>query len=129
MSDKLAYYETFFIQRDSLRSEILMKTKLINQVGLKHNTRYGYYADRIAATVPKGVVLDELTINPIEDKVKANKPLHFSSFIRVKGGSRGSILLNDWLRELDKYKWIKDIEIIDYEKTASTGKFEIQILY
>lgn len=129
LSDKLAYHETFFVQRDSLRSELLNKTKLINQVGLKYNTRYGYFADRIVAVIPKGIVLNELSINPIEDKVKANKPLHFSSIIRVKGTSRGSILINDWINELEKYEWIKDIEIIDYEKTGSTGNLEIQILY
>ncbi len=129
LSDKLAYYEAFFNQRDSLRNEIMIKNELINQVGLKFNTRYGLYADRIASTVPKGVVLNELTINPMEDKIKANKPLHFSVFIRVKGESSGSILLNDWIRELNHFDWIRDIEIIAYEKAGNKGKFEFQILY
>jgi len=129
LSDKLAYYQTFFIQRDSLRSEIAIKTSLINQVGLRHNTRYGFYTDRIASAVPEGIVLDELIMNPAEDKIKANKAIHFYSFIRVKGESKGSIVLNEWIKKLNQYNWIKDIEIISFEKTDNTGEFEFQIFY
>ncbi|MGD2035046.1 MAG: hypothetical protein PVF73_08320 [Bacteroidales bacterium] len=129
LSDKLAYYETFFVRRDSLRNEILVKTNLINQVGLKHNTRYGFYSDRIAATVPKGITLNELTINPVQDKVKEGKAIRFRPLIIVRGESQGSIVLNDWIKMLDQYGWVKDIEIIGYEKNNNKGNFTFQIEY
>jgi hypothetical protein len=129
ISELISYQEGFFVKRDSLRKEIALKTGLIKKAGLSEDTRYGFYIDRIAAAIPDGISLTECTVNPLIDKMKPEKPVQLNKFISISGVSSGSITLNEWIDSLNKYQWIKDIEIINYKKKDSKGEFEIKILY
>jgi hypothetical protein len=129
LTKQLSWQDDLFAQSDSLRREISIKKNLVDQMGLAQNTTYGYFADRIAATVPKGINLISMAINPPTSKIKTDKAIQFEKLIRIKGESNGSMLLNEWIKDLGKYDWIKDIEIIGYEKTEDKGEFEINIIY
>jgi len=129
LTTTLSYQNTVFAESDSLRKEITLKKNLIDQMGLSQNTTYGYFADRIAASVPKGIILSSMAINPPTSKIKTDKPIQFEKLIRIKGETNGSMLLNEWVKALGKYNWIKNIEIIGYEKLEDKGEFEININY
>lgn len=129
LSDELSYQKVFFSQKDSLQKEINFKTSLVNQMGLADNTKYGYFVDRIAATVPASVTLNKMIVNPLTEKVKINQPVEYKKFVVIEGESSGSIVLNQWVNTLDTFAWIKDIEIVRYEKTGRNGEFELKILY
>ena len=129
LSDELSYKKVFFSQRDSIQKEINFKTSMVNQMGLADNTKYGYFIDRIAATVPASVTLNKIIVNPLTEKVKINQPVEYKKFMVVEGESLGSIVLNQWVNALDTFTWIKDIEIVHYEKTGHNGEFVLKILY
>jgi hypothetical protein len=129
LSDEISYEKNLFVLRDSLRKEITLKTGLISQMGLSEATRYGFYADRIAGSLPDGISLTSLTLNPAVDKIKAGKPVQLGKYIRIMGDSKGSLPINEWIDTLNKLEWIRDIEIINYEKTDTKGEFEIKIVY
>lgn len=129
LTAEVSYENTVFAESDSLRREILLKKNLVEQIGLSQNTTYGFFADRIASTVPTGIQLQLLSINPITSKVKEDKVIQFERLIMIKGETNGSMLLNEWIKDLGKFSWIKNIEIIGYEKTDVAGEFEIKISY
>jgi hypothetical protein len=129
LTTELSYQDAVFAQSDSLRREITMKKNLVDQMGLSQHTTYGYFADRIAATVPKGIILNRMAINPATSRIKDDKPIQFEKLIKITGEANGSMLLNEWIKDLAKYRWIKNIEIVAYEKTEEKGEFEIKIIY
>ena len=129
LSGELSYQRVYFSQRDSLQKEITLKTSLVNQMGLAHNTEYGYYIDRIASTVPSSITLNALFVNPVLEKIKVNQPVIYEKNIVVQGESNGSIILNDWIDSMQNFNWIEDIEIIRYEKVDRNSEFELKILY
>jgi hypothetical protein len=126
---ELSYQDALFAQTDSIRKEINLKKDLVNQLGLTQNSTFGFFSDRIAATVPNGITLNYLAINPPASKIKTEKPVQFEKLIRINGEATGSMVLNEWIKDLMKYNWIKEIEIIGYNKTDEKGEFEIKILY
>lgn len=129
LSSELSYQRNFFSQRDSLRNELALKTNIIKQAGLGQNTEFGYYADRIASTVPNAIVLERMSLNPLTEKIKTDQPVSFRKYIYLSGKTAGSIILNEWINTLEDFDWIRDIEIVRYEKTENRGDFELKIYY
>ena len=129
LTEKLTVYQTMFSQRDSLQKEIFLKNKLIEESGLTQQSMFSFYADQLASTVPSGITLSELTINPLTEKIKKGNPIHFIQHIYLSGACTNSIVLNDWISSIEMLDWAKDVELINYERSEGNGKFELQINY
>jgi hypothetical protein len=81
LSSELAYQDSFFQKYDSLHKELDQKAGLIKKMGLTQNTKFGYYADCIAASVPSSITLNQLIVNPIEGNIKPDESLSFKILI------------------------------------------------
>jgi hypothetical protein len=129
LSSELAYQDSFFQKYDSLRKEIDQKQGLVKKMGLSQKTKFGYYADCIAASVPSSINLTQMYVNPTDGKIKADKAIIFKQLIAIKGETHGSMVLNTWVKELKVQSWIKKIEIIAYDNRENKGNFELLIIY
>jgi hypothetical protein len=129
LTNELDYNKVFFAQKDSLQNEIVLKSGLVHQMGLEEQTQFGFYLDRIASIVPSSITLENLNINPVEEKIKAAEPILFQNYILIQGKSSGSIALNDFVDALRQFSWIQDVEILQYERKEHKGHFEIKLIY
>ena len=115
---------------DTLKSELKLKEQYFINSGFLDASKLSYYADRIAYTVPKEIVLTQLNINPLEGKIKNNKPISFQNRkILILGTVTQSIILNNWVKQLKDTDWIKNVKIIHYnqESVEIPAEFELQI--
>lgn len=113
-----------------LKEELNTKKQFIQNSGLTQANKIAYYADQIAMTIPTSIRLNELTINPLHKKISKVEDINFEyKTIMVAGSVNKSIALNDWIKELKNYEWIKSIQIISFvqENLRTSGQFEIAI--
>jgi Tfp pilus assembly protein PilN len=117
------------IQRDSLRSVLKAKEDFLRHVG-NNRTYFSLMLDEIATTVPKGVKLNELKINPQVDKARKEEPLEFIRKIEIGGFSKNTLILNQWEHKLADITWVKEAEVISFaqNRDMNTGEFLVELM-
>ena len=141
-------FNSFFQENNRLNSELTTKQGQINRLkkmeakiafnkklheesGGWHYTKVSFYADRLAAVLPQDFHLEELYIHPIREdnkRTKNKRPLYELDNIRLNGYCSKGGTLNDWLKELRKEKWIKDIQVLQYSEAIDDAFFKLNIV-
>lgn len=131
LSYKVGQNKDLLAQLDTLSSQIKRKDEIVKKSGFFNNSRNSYYADRIAFLLDDNIVLTQLEINPLLKKVKQGVEPQFTfDYIIVKGISKRSTDLNDWIHTLKEEDWVKAVNLQNYvnETGQSTAEFELEIL-
>lgn len=129
LSAELEQYETTAKQFEAYKKEIAEKEKLIGSSGVGENTYFSYYADRIAASKPGGIVLQKMQIYPV---ILKNKKFDIEGLkkdtVFIAGTTRNSVLLNDWVKQLQMQKFVSHVGITDYTQLEpGSGNFALTI--
>lgn len=129
LSDELGLYQATAQELNSIKQEIAEKEKLTDNGSQGVNTYFSYYADRIAASKPDGIILQKMHIVPLTlknkkfDLVGVQKDTVF-----IQGVTRNSILLNEWTNNLQSQKFIQHVSITNYTQVEqSIGNFTLVI--
>lgn len=115
---------------DTLKSEYLIKEKYFVNSGFLDASRLSYFADRIANSLPKNIQLSGMNINPLNTKIKDEKILGFTTnTINISGSVNQSIVLNNWVKKIKEFDWIKNVNITEYNQEVADipANFEIII--
>jgi len=131
LSYKVGQNKDLLAQLDTLSSQIKRKDEIVKKSGFFNNSRNSYYADRIAFLLDDNMELTQLEINPLLKKVKQGVEPQFTfDYIIVKGISKRSIDLNEWIHKLKKEDWVKAVNLQNYinETGQLTAEFELEIL-
>lgn len=116
---------------DGLKETLLAKKTLLEQTGLLEPSKTAYYADRIAKTVPRDMLLESMEVFPaVMKKLKGEKTYTYDeSNINVSGFVDNSSILNGWVKELNELDWITEVVIVNYEKVkkSTESRFELQL--
>jgi len=115
---------------DSLTAKYKFHKSFIEMNNLNQASKNAYYSDRMGASVPKRIKLKEMTINPLQEKIENDEKLLFNQqVIFISGETGNSLDLNDWIRSLKRYKWIRKVEIISFKTDRSNkGIFQLKII-
>lgn len=116
---------------DTLSKELMMKEDFIAKSDFLSSTKQSYYADRLANTVPKYILLEKMDLQPLIKKMKnGTEPLFQKNAIIISGLSNNSSVFNNWIKDLNKEEWISELEVLNYsqEDERSSGNFEVEIL-
>jgi Tfp pilus assembly protein PilN len=123
--------EGLISQYEEFKNELGEKESLIEKSGLLSSSRFSYYADRLANSLPYRIILTELAIHPVLKKVREDKQIAIEkNTIIIKGLTPESTLLNEWIRSIKKDQWAYDVVINNYnqENEYSKGAFQIKII-
>lgn len=103
-----------------LQEEVKAKEDLVKKLGWNKGYSYAYLCDQIGLTLPKGIVLDELTINSLK-----------AGSMRIKGQTKSVYSVNDWMYELKEKSWVKDVQLEKYgeDDQRETQVFTILLNY
>ena len=126
----LARHERQLAYLDSLQRLYQERQRYIGSTGGGQPGLSAWYADQIGASVPEGIRLTALQVNPAEKAGKfQDKELHFQSgVIRIKGISRQSTDLNRWLKALKALDWVREVQVLPYsENRTGVGEFELEL--
>ena len=105
---------------------------VISGTNLNKNSKTSFYADQIAASVPKGIQFSVLDIFPLIEKqnnFQENQLQEFKqNIILIKGLSKSSTVYNQWVRKLKKLDWIKTVDHLDYKDVdRNNAEFELRL--
>jgi hypothetical protein len=115
---------------EKLKDELKRKEQFLTQSGFAEKSNFSYYTDLLASTIPSEVQLLELNVNPLKSKIKKEKAIELrKGIIAIKGQTLNSIILNDWIKNLEEFKWIRKISVVQYmkEQTNNYGEFILDI--
>lgn len=114
---------------DRLSQEKLRKEQLINSAGVNASSFLSYYMDEIGASVPKSITLSDMTVFPIVGKLKEKQRVEVDQKrIWIAGITKDNEILDNWIEKMDRFGWIKSIELLNYLKsTEKWAEFELQI--
>jgi len=123
--------EENFNKSEKLKKELEEKIALKEKLGVNGSTRISYYLDEIAASVPSAIQLTELSLNPVEKKIKDDKEIEYEvNRILISGRCKKSIYYNDWKKDLAKMDWVKNISVVNYiDADDEVGEFILKISF
>ncbi|MBS1624343.1 MAG: hypothetical protein JST83_10010 [Bacteroidetes bacterium] len=114
---------------DRLHKQLSERQEFLNRNGISSTSRLCYYADRIAASVPEGITLTSLDINPATQDEDAQKLIYRSQYIHISGQTKYSIEVNDWIKAIKKWPWVAESKLTDYKQdnSGTKGAFDIEL--
>lgn len=115
---------------DSLKKELDSHKQILTNYNFKGMSKTSYYADRIAASVPHSIALEELYLFPLKKSDTGSEDLLFDNKkILIIGYSLASIELNEWIKQLQKNSWTGKVNILSYIQSGAKdkGKFSIEV--
>lgn len=114
---------------DRLEQEKSRKEQLIANAGVTSPRFLAYYLDEIGATVPKKIDLQELYLFPLDGKLKNKKKVNIhSDRILIYGTTSDNVTLDDWIEYMDRFEWVKAIELLHYGTvTEKQSEFKLEI--
>ncbi len=110
------------------REALSMKRKLASDLLRYDNSRASFYINQIVTSIPASINFDKINYQPLQSAPRMDHPLDIKeNFVELKGNSSDGKAFNNWIKELAKYKWIKDIEIIRYTNTHLKSEFGLKL--
>ncbi len=115
----------------SLEDNITKKEVFLKKVGWGEQERLAFYADKVGATVPSGLRLVSMQINP-EDERKSKENRHLVIIperITISGESSSAIIVNDWVKTFEAQEWVEfaKVESYQFDFKDKVGKFVVQL--
>lgn len=117
-------------QLNQLQQEVKEKSSFLQELGWVHHSKASYYADQIAQNVPSTILLQQFWLNPKQKQKLGDKKLRFTqNHIDITGTSSHITRFNDWIKELKKFEWVAQVDIISYhqERAKGTSDFVIEV--
>jgi hypothetical protein len=119
-------------KENEMLRQMKQKKKFLEQNGWLHNTHHSFFADTLAASLPEGIRLLELSINPKDEKQsREEKRLVFvPTTITIKGICASPGPLQDWMYRLGRSRWVADLSQPSYQfdPQLKAGVFNFTLL-
>jgi Tfp pilus assembly protein PilN len=132
MNAQLTLTQSALQRYEKLKTEFAQKKEFLEQNGLLDHSRTSYYADQLAGNLPASIQWTGLNIHPLKKKKASDETetLFFENkLISISGNCQRSTDLNDWMKEIKKQTWVKDVTLVDYkqENAKEDGVFLMEI--
>ncbi len=126
-----ASYNTMQIKKlESLKEEYNRKDIFFTSGNYGNTTAISYYSDRIAKVIPNTILLQKMSVNPVQKITSKNQHAGYrSNIIHIVGQTGKEKSLNTWIADLQELSWIKEVVIVDYIYKGSNkpAKFKLDI--
>ncbi|MEQ9064064.1 MAG: hypothetical protein RIE58_07795 [Vicingaceae bacterium] len=113
----------------TLETEINLKKEFLrsNQLASKS---LSFMADRIAALVPSGIMLEQMVLSPEQTSSDADVIGFNSSVIQIRGALTKDVEINEFVNALRLLDWVKNVRVDDITREAKgkPGYFQLTIL-
>lgn len=119
MEDELSLGNENLSLLDKLEQERERKEQLVEASGFLGNKYISFYLDKIGQSVPPTIDLQELDVFPLKEKLKEKQKVTVDTKkIWVTGTTDNSVVLDDWMEKMNRFEWVKSVEVINYSKMS-----------
>lgn len=122
--ERLQYFEM-------LKKDYDQNVAFLGGEGWLKLARVSYYADELAATVPKEIVLTQMVVYPDTTSKKNTKDRsrYNTSGMLLTGQVNSSVLLQEWTANLRTAPWVHSVTVKNYsqENPSALGVFDMVV--
>ncbi|SEK30104.1 Fimbrial assembly protein (PilN) [Aquimarina amphilecti] len=113
----------------SLENDKENKEAILNQSGLSDSNFLSFYISKITKEVPDEINLKVLTVFPAKSKIKSEQRIYFeNNVIEIEGYAQSNDQFSSWIKVLKTELWIKNLEIISFQRENRTNSFKIKLI-
>ncbi|MBR9855763.1 MAG: hypothetical protein GYB37_14490 [Algicola sp.] len=110
---QLYHFNDSFSQIKQMEKELANKQFLAENTGVFNKKFLSFYINELMESIPEGILISKLHVNPLEESVKANEPISLQpNIIRVEGEASNSFYVNQWVKNIKKAQWVDKVEIM-----------------
>lgn len=130
LSNTVGQQSDFSVHKEKLIADVNKKEQMIKDLGWNKGLSYAFLCDQIGRTTPSAVLLTELSINSPNGKgaIAVKEDRLGSHHIRLKGQAENVYVINDWIHDLKKTKWVKGVQLEKYKTDDQIQKQVFTIL-
>ncbi len=122
-NQNVAYNQLLELEKDKQNKEAILKAS-----GLDDSNSLTYYVKELTKEVPFAMNLEMLKVFPPRKKIKNGQRIDFdNSSIVIGGVVTTNEAFTEWIQQLKKLSWVKNLEIIDFSKESRKHSFKIKI--
>ena len=112
-----------------LETSVSKKQQRVALLSSSSGSKVSYYLDEFAKEIPKSILLDKITFQPLEKPMRELKPILLESHqILVAGISKSGEDFSKWIVGLERKEWVNSVETLDYDYvTSNASRFLIKI--
>ncbi len=116
---------------EKLKQEKNRKELLVSNSGVQQKEFLSYFLDKIGETVPKAISLQVLEVFPLSETLKEKRRVELQQhIIEIEGTSPESETLDDWMERMNRFEWVRSVELINYLKSNnSNASFKLLITF
>ncbi|MCD2257587.1 hypothetical protein [Psychroserpens luteolus] len=113
-----------------LDASVAKKQKMVDDLLKSNGSKTSFYANRVMLSLPQTVLLSEFNFQPLNKRIKANKPIDLNTdIISISGSSSDSEAFSNWVSQLEDISWIEKVDIVNYESaTSKVSDFKLKIV-
>lgn len=101
---------------DELNNSVNKSQKTIEDILKSSSSKSTFYVNEIIQNLPNSILLSELNFQPVLKNINDGVSIEiFKNIILVSGESNNSKLFSRFINDLEKLRWIKRVEIVNYE--------------
>lgn len=113
---------------DRVKQEKSRKELLVNSSGVDTKQFISFYIDAIAHSVPHEIKFKTMEVYPLGTPLKAKRKVEINQTqIMIEGSTPSSHLLEDWMDKINRYEWVKSVELMNYLKNNQQANFKLII--
>ena len=113
---------------DRVRQEKTRKELLVSSSGVDTKQFISFYIDEIADSKPKGIKFKTMDVYPLEKPLKVKRKVEINqSKIEIIGSTPSSFILENWMDKLNRFEWVKSVELLNYLKSNQEASFKLLI--
>lgn len=103
----------------TLKDKVLKTEQLVEDVLKSAASKSSFYTDAIVSNLPESILLSEFSYQPLEKRIKENKPVDVrQNFMRISGESKVALDFSQWLSDLEKSDWITSVDILNFDESS-----------
>ena len=114
-----------------LQNDLALKKQFISQDNIPANYSFAFFADRLASFVDDEIRFIDLSICPVDGKIKDDKAIVFTgNKLVIKGTSPGSAAFSKFLGKVNNASWVASVgkQVYSYNSDNMQAEFELEII-
>lgn len=121
--ESIAYNKLVLLEKDRENKETILK-----ESGLKDSNFLSYYISEITKKIPAEINLSRMEIFPAQNNFKQGERVTFTNnLIELEGSVFSNSAFTQWVKELNRIKWLGSLEIVDFKKVGNSNIFKIKL--
>lgn len=105
----------------SLNDKVTKTQKMVEDVLQSSTSKSSFYAQNIVNSLPSTILLTALDYQPLEKRIKKEKPIEVDkNSVVVSGESNSSASFSKWISTLEQENWVAHIDNIIYSDLSSS---------